>query len=88
MSRWLPSPLLSIGLLLTWLLLNESVAAAHWLLGGALAVVAPLLVRPLLPHGHARLRLLTDLSPLWCHGREIQGQFSLQGDQLLSLVSV
>ncbi|MGE8436991.1 MAG: 4'-phosphopantetheinyl transferase family protein [Pseudomonas palmensis] len=38
--------------------------------------------------GHARLRLLTDLSPLWCHGREIQGQFSLQGDQLLSLVSV
>lgn len=56
MSRWLPSPLLSIGLLLTWLLLNESVAAAHWLLGGALAVVAPLLVRPLLPHGHARLR--------------------------------
>ena len=38
MNRWLPSPLLSIGLLLTWLLLNESVAAAHWLLGGALAV--------------------------------------------------
>ena len=38
--------------------------------------------------GLARLRLLTDLSPLWCHGREIQGQFSLQGDQLLSLVSV
>lgn len=38
--------------------------------------------------GHARLRLLTDLSPEWCQGREINGQFSVQGDQLLSLVSV
>lgn len=38
--------------------------------------------------GHARLRLLADLSPLWRHGREIQAQFSVQGDQLLSLVSV
>lgn len=38
--------------------------------------------------GSARLRLLTDLSAQWHHGREIQGQFSVQGDQLLSLVSV
>ncbi|NER60941.1 4'-phosphopantetheinyl transferase superfamily protein, partial [Pseudomonas sp. MAFF212428] len=38
--------------------------------------------------GSARLRLLTDLSAQWHHGREIQGQFSLHGDQLLSLVSV
>lgn len=54
MSRWLPSPLLSISLLLTWLLLNQSVEPGHWLLGAALAVGAPLLARPLQPHGHAR----------------------------------
>lgn len=56
MSRWLPSPLMSISLLLTWLLLNQTIEAAYWLLGGALGLVAPLLARPLLPHGHARLR--------------------------------
>ncbi|MCU1732962.1 MULTISPECIES: 4'-phosphopantetheinyl transferase [unclassified Pseudomonas] len=38
--------------------------------------------------GHARLRLLTDLSPEWHHGRELQGQFCVMGDQLLSLVAV
>ena len=38
--------------------------------------------------GHARLRLLTDLSPEWHHGRELEGQFCLMGDQLLSLVAV
>jgi len=38
--------------------------------------------------GHARLRLLTDLSPQWHHGREIDGQFCVMGDQLLSLVAV
>ena len=38
--------------------------------------------------GQARLRLLADLSPAWRHGQEISGQFSVQGDQLLSLVSV
>ena len=38
--------------------------------------------------GHARLRLLTDLSEHWRHGALVQGQFSLQGGHLLSLVSV
>ncbi|KDN98016.1 MULTISPECIES: 4'-phosphopantetheinyl transferase superfamily protein [Pseudomonas] len=38
--------------------------------------------------GHARLRLLIDLSAQWHHGRELAGQFCLQDDQLLSLVSV
>ncbi|WDY59203.1 4'-phosphopantetheinyl transferase family protein [Pseudomonas sp. PSKL.D1] len=38
--------------------------------------------------GQARLRLLTDLSPEWHHGAEVQGQFNVQGGQLLSLVSV
>lgn len=56
MRRWLPSPLLSVSLLLMWLMLNQTVHPAHWLLGGALAIVAPLLARPLQPHGHARLR--------------------------------
>ncbi|MHC6224427.1 4'-phosphopantetheinyl transferase family protein [Pseudomonas sp. X10] len=38
--------------------------------------------------GHARLRLLTDLSPQWRHGQELDGQFCVQGEHLLSLVSV
>lgn len=52
MSRWLPSPLLSVCLLLMWLLLAQSAAPAHWLLGGFLGIVAPLVARPLQPHGH------------------------------------
>lgn len=56
MRRWLPSPWLSVCLLLTWLLLNQSLDPAHWLLGGILAILAPLLARPLQPHGHARIR--------------------------------
>ncbi|QXH36975.1 4'-phosphopantetheinyl transferase family protein [Pseudomonas muyukensis] len=38
--------------------------------------------------GHARLRLLTDLSAEWHHGVELDGQFGLQDGHLLSLVSV
>lgn len=56
MKRWLPSPALSAGLLLTWLLLNQSLEPAHWLMGGLLGIVAPLLARPLQPHGYARIR--------------------------------
>ena len=55
MKRWLPSPLLSISLLLMWLLLNQSVEPGHRLLGSTLGIIAPLLARPLQPHGHARL---------------------------------
>ncbi|MCX2889894.1 MULTISPECIES: 4'-phosphopantetheinyl transferase superfamily protein [unclassified Pseudomonas] len=40
------------------------------------------------PQGLARLRLLTDLSPQWRQGAEVQGQFCLQDGHLLSLVSV
>ena len=29
MRRWLPSPLLSVSLLLMWLMLNQSVEPAH-----------------------------------------------------------
>jgi multicomponent K+:H+ antiporter subunit E len=40
-KRLLPSPLLSLALLATWLMLNESASAGHLLLGAALAVVLP-----------------------------------------------
>jgi multicomponent K+:H+ antiporter subunit E len=39
---WLPTPLLSILLLVVWLLLVRSIAFGHILLGGVLAVVIPL----------------------------------------------
>ncbi|WP_434572392.1 4'-phosphopantetheinyl transferase family protein [Pseudomonas sp. Z3-8] len=38
--------------------------------------------------GHARLRLLTDLSTEWRHGSELQGQFGVKDGQLLSLLGV
>lgn len=72
MRRWLPSPLLSLTLLLMWLLLNQSAAPAHWLFGAVLGIVAPLLARPLQPHGHARLRRpLALFRLLWMAAIEI-----------------
>ena len=56
MRRWLPAPLVSASLLLMWLMLNQTLEPAYWLLGGVLGVLAPLLSRPLQPHGHARIR--------------------------------
>ena len=38
--------------------------------------------------GHARLRLLTDLSGEWRNGTELDAQFSVQDGHLLSLVSI
>jgi enterobactin synthetase component D len=38
--------------------------------------------------GHARLRLLTDLSAEWCHGKELEAQFAVDEGQLLTLVAV
>jgi enterobactin synthetase component D len=38
--------------------------------------------------GLARLRLLTDLSPAWQQGIEIDGQFCIKDGHLLSLISV
>lgn len=40
------------------------------------------------PDGHARLRLLTDLSSEWRHGCELDAQFALHEGQLLSLVAI
>ena len=38
--------------------------------------------------GSLRLRLLTELSSEWCYGKELEGQFVVQGEQLLSLVAI
>ncbi|MGB3809428.1 MAG: Na+/H+ antiporter subunit E [Parvibaculum sp.] len=38
MTRWLPFPLLFVALLAMWLLLNQTLALGHILLGGALAL--------------------------------------------------
>lgn len=55
MNRLFPSLRLSVALFLVWLLLNRSVEAAHLLLGAALAIVTPLLVRSLQPLPQARI---------------------------------
>lgn len=39
-------------------------------------------------NGQLRLRLLTDLSEEWRHGKELVGQFAVDGEQLLSLVAI
>lgn len=41
MKRFLPFPLLSVSLLILWLLLVQSVAPTHVILGSVLAVVGP-----------------------------------------------
>ncbi len=57
MRRWLPAPLVSASLLLMWLMLNQTVASGALAARAACSrIVAPLLARPLQPHGHARLR--------------------------------
>jgi multicomponent K+:H+ antiporter subunit E len=56
MMRWLPFPLVSLGLCGLWLLLNQSVEPAHLLLGAAIGIAAPLLGRDLQPVGYPRLR--------------------------------
>jgi multicomponent K+:H+ antiporter subunit E len=49
MKRWLPAPLLSAGLFMLWLLLNQSVTLGQVLIGLAVALVMPLLMAPLRP---------------------------------------
>lgn len=49
MRRWLPSPWLSLALLCSWLLLAREFSTAQLLLGLLVAVVMPLLARPLRP---------------------------------------
>ncbi|NLC00414.1 MAG: Na+/H+ antiporter subunit E [Pseudomonas formosensis] len=49
MKRWLPSPLISLALLVLWLMLNQTLAPAHMLLGALVGLVVPLLIAPLRP---------------------------------------
>jgi len=64
MSRLLPSPWLSLGLLAGWLLLTRSFGIGQLLLGVAVAVAMPLLMAPLRPRpgplrrGRVLLRLV------------------------------
>lgn len=55
MNRWLPFPATSATLLTIWLLINQSVAPAHLLLGVILAVIIPLALRRLQPLPALRL---------------------------------
>jgi multicomponent K+:H+ antiporter subunit E len=56
MTGLLPYPIVSLGLCLLWLLLNQGIAPADLLLGAALGIAAPLLARKLQPLGYPRLR--------------------------------
>jgi len=64
MPRWLPFPLVSLGLCILWLLLNGSVEPAHLLLGALIGIAAPLLSRKLQPFGYPRLRAPLQLARL------------------------
>jgi multicomponent K+:H+ antiporter subunit E len=66
MKRWLPYPALSLALLAMWLLLNESVASAHVLLGGALALGGGLMLAVLQPPaGRVRRRAAAVVALQW-----------------------
>lgn len=49
MTRLLPAPLLSLALLAMWLLLNQTLAPGHLLLGAALAITGPIALSALEP---------------------------------------
>lgn len=53
MKRLFPAPLLSAALWAMWLILNDSLAPAHLLLGAFIGWVLPWLVSPLKPAGPA-----------------------------------
>lgn len=49
LRRWLPAPLLSLGLVVFWLVLARSFAPGHILLAVVLAIAMPLWLEPLRP---------------------------------------
>ncbi len=53
--RWLPAPRLTVALLITWLLLQQSLAPGHWLLGLGLGWAIPYLGQAMQPQPPARL---------------------------------
>ncbi|MEY6432384.1 Na+/H+ antiporter subunit E [Thioalkalicoccus limnaeus] len=56
--RWLPHPLLTLTLILTWLFLVNDISVAHLLLGTLFGVLIPLFTAPFWPE---RPRLLRPL---------------------------
>lgn len=66
MKRWLPSPLLSLFLLVLWLLLNQSTSLGHIVLGTVLAIYGPLATRSLRP---TPVRVRSPLALLRLAGR-------------------
>lgn len=56
MMRWLPYPVVSLGLCVLWLLLNQTVDPANLLFGALLGIAVPLLTRRLQPFGYPRMR--------------------------------
>jgi len=71
MKRGLPSLPLSAGLWALWLLLNESLAPGHVLLGLLLALVVPWLVAPLKPPGGPLRRPLVLAGLVLRVGRDV-----------------
>jgi multicomponent K+:H+ antiporter subunit E len=66
MKRWLPFPLFSVALLAVWLVLNESVAPAHLLLGGVLGLGGGQLLALLQrPTGRTRVRASALAALVW-----------------------
>jgi multicomponent K+:H+ antiporter subunit E len=49
MKKMLPHPILSLSLWIVWLLLNNTVAAGHMVLGAILAIIIPLLTSSFWP---------------------------------------
>ncbi|MFW6342359.1 MAG: Na+/H+ antiporter subunit E, partial [Halothiobacillaceae bacterium] len=49
LRRWLPHPLLSAFLVLTWMLLNNSFSAGHFVLGLILGLLIPKLTSAFWP---------------------------------------
>lgn len=54
-KRWLPYPMFSTTLCALWLLLNQAFDVTSVLMGAALGIAVPLLVRRLQPLGYPRL---------------------------------
>ena len=71
MKRWLPSPLLTLALWAMWLLLNDSLAPAHLLLGLLAAWLIPLAVAPLRPAGPPLKRPLVLARLILVVGRDV-----------------
>ena len=61
MAHFLPAPGLSVALLLTWLLLTDSLSPGQWLLGSVIALAVPPLIGAKSKMVHARQRLGTIL---------------------------